>query len=305
MLRRLAHAVGCLVGFAACRFDADGAGGAVNGGLGDAGSSGDALATGTHSSSTEASDTQVSGGGTEGDSTEGDSSEADSSEDGSSTSVPESSSTAEPPDPCAIDNGGCEADATCSPDPSGEVAVCDCNEGFEGNGLVCLISPSLPMLRVEADCGTAAFGYCTASDAETEVQLVGEPGLSYVVTLRVRGVVETKAYDGGQPDGLWHPDGEAGFADLWNEVTLSISGDPQGQSIRLNSGESGGNDLVMVDMTHEVTIAAGATVGLLIDTIDGSQVDNNGDVVVPGIPPAPDAFDGQFVQIDAVSIAAQ
>jgi hypothetical protein len=43
-------------------------------------------------------------------------------------------------------------------------------------------------------------------------------------------------------------------------------------------------------------------VRLSFDSVDGSQVENADNLVVDGIPPAPDAFDGQFLQIDATAI---
>lgn len=134
--------------------------------------------------------------------------------------------------------------------------------------------------------------------------MLGEPAARYVVTLRIRGVVELKSYDGGEPDGLWHPNGEPGDVDLWNEVTLSISetaGVPA-QTIRLNSGASGSSTLVAVDMTHDVLIETGATVGLRLEAVDGLQIRNHDNLVIDDIPPAPDAFDGQFVQIDVLAI---
>jgi hypothetical protein len=277
-----------IVGLAGCAFDSGGVGGPAEGGFADD--------SGTSSTSTTVATTQTTT--TDASTTQG-SASADGSSESSGTPVDESSSSGVSFDPCA-DGGGCDVDASCSPDPSGEVAVCDCNDGFVGNGKSCAIAPAFPMLRAEASCGTTALGFCGADDANVEVVMVGEPGTSYVVSLWLRGVFETKNYSGGTQDGLWHPDGDPGDVDLWNEVTLSISS-PE-QMIRLNSGSSGGTSLVLVNYMHDVTIDGGAMVRLSFDSVDGSQVENADNLVVDGIPPAPDAFDGQFLQIDATAI---
>lgn len=279
----------------ACSFDSGGVGGQGTG-LGDGSSTSEAttgaVATGTGSggvTTQDSADGSSDGGGSE----------------TTTTAAADESTTGTPFDPCALDNGGCDPDASCTPDPSGEVAVCDCNEGFDGNGLSCVVTPSLAMLRVEAGCDTPFLDTCSTDDAYQEAPMLGEPAARYVVTLQIRGVVELKSYDGGVPDGLWHPDGQPGGVDLWNEVTLSISetaGLPA-QTIRLNSGASGSSSLVAVDMTHDVQVETGAVVGLRLDAVDGFQIRNHDNLVVDDIPPAPDAFDGQFVQIDVLAIS--
>jgi EGF domain len=281
-----------------CAFDSGGVSGPGSG-LGEDGATTLEQTTGggTAGGTVDASTTQASAEGSTGSGSSGSTTGAGDSVD---------STAADPTDPCAVDNGGCDVDARCTPDPSGEVAVCDCNPGFEGNGVTCAVSPALMMLRADGYCGLSVGSTCGADDVHVEQMMVGEPGTVYVVTLRVRGVVELKSYDGGQPDGPWHPDGDPGDVDLWNEVTLSIaeSAAVPGQTIRLNSGSSGATSLTLIDMTHDVLIETGAVVGLTFDVVDGLQINNGDDLVVPGIPPAPDAFNGQFVQIDALGFAA-
>lgn len=279
----------------ACSFDSGGVGG-----------QGTALGEGDSTAAEGSTGAATTGGGPVDATTQGSADGTTGGSDGgsSSTAAADESSSGAPFDPCALDNGGCDPDASCMPDPSGEVAVCDCNEGFEGNGLSCVVTPSLAMLRVEAGCNATLADTCSTDDAYQEAPMLGEPAARYVVTLRIRGVVELKSYDGGEPDGLWHPNGEPGDVDLWNEVTLSISetaGVPA-QTIRLNSGASGSSTLVAVDMTHDVLIETGATVGLRLEAVDGLQIRNHDNLVIDDIPPAPDAFDGQFVQIDVLAI---
>lgn len=294
MTRRL---VGAVVGWGlvgGCGFDTGGVGDPGMGELVD-GSSSTAVDAVTSSAEGEGSGS-ASGGGVP-------TSSADGSEGSSDTG--DASSTGETPMPCA-DDGGCDADASCAPDPSGEVAVCTCNAGFVGDGIDCAVVPQLAMLRVEAACDWGGAGVCAAGGDADQTMLVGEPGVVYRVTLRVRGVVELKTYSGGSQDGLWHPGGNPA-PDLWNLATLSIAGGKatQAQSIRLNSGSSGAFSLTAVDITHDAFIEAGALVRLSIDPVDFTQIGNAADLVIPDIPPAPDAFDGQFLQIDAVAITPE
>jgi hypothetical protein len=85
-----------------------------------------------------------------------------------------------------------------------------------------------------------------------------------------------------------------------------ISNPPQ--QYFLNAGASGTLYCFGVDYTETVQIAAGATVTLTADPVDAvsafNQDANGSPIVVPGIPPAPDAYDGQFLQMDVVSVTA-
>ncbi|HEY0253423.1 MAG TPA: hypothetical protein VGC41_17940, partial [Kofleriaceae bacterium] len=64
---------------------------------------------------------------------------------------------------------------------------------------------------------------------------------------------------------------------------------------------------VALDYQHVVPIDGGATVTLTADPQDGAEVQNidtsGTPIVVPDIAPAPAAYDGQFVQMDVISIA--
>lgn len=131
----------------------------------------------------------------------------------------------------------------------------------------------------------------------------GTMGMNYSVTLRFRGVVEQKTYEGGTTTGYWNvggtPDGGA-----FNIYELSIS-DPQ-ETYYLNAGTSNIYNCYAIDYQETIIINGGATVSLIAQTVDGHQIKNidpNGTpIVVPGIPPAPAAYDGQFIQMDVVSV---
>ncbi|HET6583750.1 MAG TPA: calcium-binding EGF-like domain-containing protein [Nannocystaceae bacterium] len=203
-------------------------------------------------------------------------------------------------DPCAVDNGGCDEDATCSLDDDGEVD-CECDDGFEGDGEECTVVPALAMLRWNLPCGVDLGDTCTADmTAMDSAVLVGEPGVIYTVELRVRGVLESKAYANGTDDGAWYIGGDPVIDGGWNETTLEVSDPPQ--LFRYNNGTRGVWEPVAVDVTRTIHVTAGATVTIAVDTENAIIIDNDDGVVVPDVAPAPEAYDGQFAQVDILSI---
>jgi hypothetical protein len=163
---------------------------------------------------------------------------------------------------------------------------------------------SLNGLRWELPCSNNFNGYCDTPEPQAkETHLSGPSGAQYDVTLRFRGVVEEKSYADGVADGHWLVGG-APASDLYNVYQLTITNPPQ--VYFLNNGESNRGYCVPIDVTKTLRLAAGATVTLTADPIDTAQVENGGDngmpVVVPGVPPAPAHYDGQFIQMDVVMV---
>jgi hypothetical protein len=165
---------------------------------------------------------------------------------------------------------------------------------------------SLDGLRWELPCTKAVADptVCeTLPSVSTSATMGGVPGTTYEVSLRFRGVVEISLYDGGAADGYWQIGGAPPAGSTINVYALVVSSPPatyyvnQGVSHRLTVG---------IDYTETIAITAGATVTLLADSRDAFELrnlDSSGNpIVVPDIPPAPDAFDGQFVQMDVVSV---
>jgi hypothetical protein len=205
-----------------------------------------------------------------------------------------------PPDPCAVDNGGCDEDATCSIDDDGEIE-CECPDGFDDDGEECTVVPALEVLRWELPCTDDLGATCTAATtASDSAVLVGETGVLYDVELRVRGVLEQKAYVGGVDDGLWYQGGDPLPDAGWNSTELAIS-DPA-QIYRYNNGPSSVWECVEVDITRSVKVLAGATITISVANDNGIIITNDTEIVVPDVDPAPGAFDGQFAQLEAVSI---
>ena len=162
--------------------------------------------------------------------------------------------------------------------------------------------------RVGLPCtgaGSAAVNCATADNAISSATLLGEDQTSYDVTLRIRGVVEQKTYtDVVSSDGMW-AEGGTPDASSFNVFKVEISSPPQ--TYHLNAGASFIDHCFSVDFTKTVVVDHGATVALSADAggdgLGTRNIDGNDQpIVVPGIPPAPAAFDGQFLQLDVLGI---
>jgi hypothetical protein len=138
----------------------------------------------------------------------------------------------------------------------------------------------------------------------------GTSGTRYAVTLRVRGVVELKSYQGGTPAGHHFLTGGAPGADVVNAYGISISSPFQSYYINADSTNAGAVSVVVDDLAV-VPIDAGAEVHLFALDGDCRQLRNCTSspasacvpLVVPDIAPAPAAYDGQFAQLDIVSVS--
>jgi hypothetical protein len=167
-----------------------------------------------------------------------------------------------------------------------------------------MAAAALEGLRWTLPCSNNFNGYCetSARDAKSAT-LSGNAGTTYDITLRFRGVVEEKTYVGGTTDGHWQTGG-APADDLYNIYKMEIAAPPQ--TYYLNAGTSGTGFCVAIDYTKTIQASAGTVVSLSADSIDGAEVDNHDEpgqpIVAPGVPPAPAAYDGQFIQMDVVSV---
>jgi len=169
-------------------------------------------------------------------------------------------------------------------------------------------------LRWSIPCATVLDpAECDASSPipqSTTVQ--GTAGVTYAVTLRFRGAVEQKTYSGGADGGLVATGTNASFfvaggapsADGYNVYSLTISA--PAQTVYLNSGTSYIGHCWPIDYTVTLPMQSSASVSLSADTVDGIEITNldaNGNpIVVPGIPPAPTAYNGQFIQMDVTNV---
>ncbi|MCC6749967.1 MAG: hypothetical protein IT371_20040 [Deltaproteobacteria bacterium] len=211
-------------------------------------------------------------------------------------------------DPCA--KAGCSTNATCAI-PDGGAAKCTCKPGYEGDGKTCTdVAATLSGLRWDLPCtsGTSDGTACTTSPKVTHsATLGGASSKTYLVELRFRGVVEQKTYNGGTNDGaLWQVGGTPA-GDTYNIYALALS-DPK-ETYYLNRGASLITRCFSLDYTKTIEVKGGAKVELVAESLDNREIINKDDkgqpIVVPGVPPDPKPYDGQFVQMDVVSVKAK
>ncbi len=165
---------------------------------------------------------------------------------------------------------------------------------------------SLAGLRWELPCESVVNASVCTTPMERVVsaRLAGVPGALYAATLRFRGVVETRPYDGGSNDGRHWQIGGTPRNDTINVYGLTVSSPPQ--QFFLNRVVADAFACFAIDYEETVTLAAGSAVTLTARSMDGREVRNvdvaGNPIVVPGVAPAPRPFDGQFIQLDVVSV---
>lgn len=129
----------------------------------------------------------------------------------------------------------------------------------------------------------------------------GEKGKRYKVTLRFRGVVEPMMYKNGKMDGEYFYIGGEPNNKTYNIYKIEISSPPS--HYFLNRQNAVGHKIFTIDYTKTIEIDGDATITLTGDGQNGRLISNFSKLVVPGIAPAPQPFNGQFVQVDVVDVA--
>jgi hypothetical protein len=205
---------------------------------------------------------------------------------------------------CASGSSVCDVHALCW--DSEDSYECECADGYGGDGYSCSpVALSLEGLRWDLPCaaGVNSTVCTTSAGAEDEVTLGGDPATLYALTLRIRGVIETKGYDGGTTDGFFNIGGTPS-PDAWNIYSLRI--ESPDQTYYLNAGES---DLLYcweVDYTQTVEAYGGSTISLHASSEEGTEIVNTdafgNPIRVEGVYPDPAAYDGQFLQVDVGSV---
>jgi hypothetical protein len=208
--------------------------------------------------------------------------------------------------------GGCGASYACGVGSACAAGQCTDVAGVLSGlrwNLPCTVPTSSAICTSKPDGGT---------EVVVEATLGGAAGARYAVELRLRGVAEQRTYlgsdaggaQGAEPEGGADPGffviggPPAGAGDSANIYELDISDPPQ--TYYLNSGKSSAPGVYLLDYLAHLPMNAGAKVTLKGDTVDGLEYSNHGadggPVIPPGVPPAPAAYDGQFVQMDVVSV---
>ncbi len=221
-------------------------------------------------------------------------------------------------EPCALGDGGVGiACADGCVDPSRDQANCGgcavaCNAASACEGACVEVAASLVAFRIEQRCTNGDSPYCETNGAPSSkiALLKGTQGKAYDLTLRFRGIVEQKKYDGASAAAAtgtranFFGSGGTPAQDNWNVYSLLVP--EPAVTLRLNRGTSGNDYVDRIDYTATIRAAARATLTLAVAPIDNREAknrDNGGQtLVVPVIPPAPNAFDGQFVQIDVTGV---
>jgi hypothetical protein len=128
----------------------------------------------------------------------------------------------------------------------------------------------------------------------------GVPGKRYQVTLRFRGVVEPMMYKGGQQVGEHFYIGGEKDNPTYNIYQISVSS-PKAHYF-LNRQDKVGHRIFTIDYTQTIEIEGGAEVVFFGDGQNGRMITNFKKLVVPDISPAPEPYNGQFIQVDVVDV---
>jgi hypothetical protein len=146
---------------------------------------------------------------------------------------------------------------------------------------------------------------------ETLVVFGGDPTVVYDVQIQIRGLSEPKDFTGGEVlENHFQIGGTPGTND-YNIYAIDV-GDPA-ERYTLNRNEMGtGHYTFVMDYTVTIPIRGGTEIRLtMIDPNNIAIANPGGNIasgepwVVPDIPPFPDPFYGQFIQMDVLSVTPQ
>lgn len=178
---------------------------------------------------------------------------------------------------------------------------------------------SLTSLRIEVPCANPKFNQDTEchwdqtllqkDDPQWKLKreivrtFSGKQGTLYEVTLRVRGVMEPKNYSGGEVQQEHFQIGGTPLVDHYNFYTLHVS-DPEATYAFNRNQEKVGHYTFAVDYVVTIPVRGGATVTMGAYDLNDVAIANHQHHVISGVPPAPAPFDGQFFQLDVITIKA-
>lgn len=184
----------------------------------------------------------------------------------------------------------------------------------QGGGSLLSIAHELDKVRLECPCidpdhfGLDKSDNCDATpavDRQTHVKkLGGDPNVVYDVKLRVRGNTEPNTYQGGKLEqGRFYIGGQTSTPG-YTAYMLTVAQPPQVYFFNYNA--STGHIHFLIDYEVVIPMQGGTTATFEVNggksVPDGHGVSNRERLVVPGVAPAPDPFNGQLVQFDVVSV---
>lgn len=139
------------------------------------------------------------------------------------------------------------------------------------------------------------------NDKFTDVRKFGgEPGKRYKVTLRVRGVVEPMMYKDGKQEGEYFYIGGVPNNATYNIYQLTVSS-PESHFF-FNRQDKVGHRIFTIDYNVTIEVEGGATLTFHGDGQNGRMITNFSKLVVPDVPPAPQPYNGQFIQLNVVDV---
>jgi len=214
--------------------------------------------------------------------------------------------------PGVVCNGKCVDTARSHENCGGCGSACAATAACEG---ACVeVAQALSAFRYEVLCKDGNSPYCGAGapPPPKTVTLTGTQGKSYVLAIRVRGVVEQDSYSGETAGGAQGTNasffvfGGTPSNSQWNSYSLAVSS--PAKTAYLNNGAANHDYVDGIDYKARLAANAGATITLDSASSDTSIVKNrdqaNGTpIVIASIPPAPAAYDGQFIQVDVESVS--
>jgi hypothetical protein len=171
---------------------------------------------------------------------------------------------------------------------------------------------ALDKFRFECPCKAGAAnhtsdGNCNVTpetDRQTVVKTMGGDATKiYDVTFRVRGLTEPNTYKNGMLQGERFYIGGSTNTPGYTSYMMTVADPPR--HYFFNYSATTGHVHFKLDYQVTVKIRGGSRVTFDVDgdgsVPDGHQVSNFDNMVVPDVPPAPMAYDGQFIQLDVVS----
>ncbi len=135
---------------------------------------------------------------------------------------------------------------------------------------------------------------------ERAVAFGGKPGTLYDVTLRVRGVVEPKNFSDGDVKAEHFQSAGTPVTDHYNFYDIEVS-EPHAVFTVNRNVEKVGHFVFALDYQVTIPIRGGAQVKLGAYDSNDIAIANHKSLSLPEVAPTP--FDGQFFQIDVVSVA--
>jgi hypothetical protein len=190
--------------------------------------------------------------------------------------------------------------------------------GASGGASLLEIASSFDKFRFECPCidanhfGLDKIDNCDnapAVERQTYTKkLAGDANVVYDVKLRVRGDTEPNTYVKGKldPNGRFYVGGETS-APGYSAYMLTVT-DPQ-QVYFFNYNPTTSHMHFLIDYEVTIPMRGGTTLTFQVNggksVPDGHDASNRERLVVPGIAPDPEPYNGQLVQFDVVSVNAR